>query len=409
MIEIEKLGTNNLRFNHPDDLHLVTGNRFGKLKYIRPLSECVKEFKESNTLKLSSKQTANFQVCAPPQLFVNDRVKKIYQTNDWKAMKTLEDQASDDLDPIFENMKNKGGIYSWIKVQNESGQQYYMSYDTRGNYVWCWTSAKADFDPLNPQFPTSAPVQFGHYSSSTGISSAHSYKIGLAGQNISEVVISSIVATFVAKSIPKGLNFLSNNLGNLITEAAAELGLEFIFTIPSVAISAVCGGLVFALVFVGLKALWGVLNKEFQINVSVYNWDPVNDWQIQAQELSNGEIPGKDPDINNLNILAFTPAGSNVNLPAGIITAEDSVNYAFIVYDNVNPIMQGLSFALKINKNNTSTGFSYAFQCPWVASNAHYIENTAQDPKSFLKIAGSHWVSSTAPLTTTVDGMPISC
>ncbi|KAF2072512.1 hypothetical protein CYY_006179 [Polysphondylium violaceum] len=424
MIEIEKLDNNNLRFNHPDDLRLVTGNGFGKLKYIRPLSECVKEFKESNTSKLSSKQPANFQLCAPPQLLTNDSVKKSYQTNDWKAIKQLEDKANADLNPIMDNMQNHANnLNCWIKVQDDTdpSQFYYMNWDSKGNYVWCWTSAKAAYDPFNPDYPLSAPVQYGQYSNSTQIAGTHSYKLGLAVENITELVISGIVASFVAKSISKGINFLATDLGPLITEAAAEMGLEFIFTIPTFALAAVCGGLVFALVFIGLKALWGFLNKRFQICVSVYNWDKDNDWQIPVQSLSNGEMPGKDKSTNiNLNIPKQSPPGTNPIkngssvLPPDIgsqlmHTVDYTLNYAYLIYDNPSTFMQGLGFALKVTKNNTSTGFSYAFHCPWTASNGHYIENTAQDPKSFLDKAGSHWVSSTAPLTTTVEGMPIRC
>ncbi|KAF2077329.1 hypothetical protein CYY_001332 [Polysphondylium violaceum] len=412
-----------VRINHPDDLCKVTGNGFGKLRYIRPISESVKHHRElfKSTGQFSTTQPASISVAAPPQLLLPKSVLPTYQKNDWKGIYQLQQQANKDLVPIMSNFQNHPDN-SWIEVQDDTdpSQFYYMSWDNQGNYAWCWCSAvKTASDPFNPDIKLNAPTQYGIFSKTTSIAGIHTYNLGLK-EIVPELVAASILSFFINKAIKQGINFVASDLTKMLGDAAAEAGCELVFTISSFVLGAVCSCVVFAIVFIGISYLWNFLNKRFQICVSVYNWDTANDWQLPVQSLSNAVNPGEDQTNNlNINIAKQIPPGSNpfgngVQTPPDIgselmHTVDAAMNYAYIIYVNKSTFMQGLSFALKCTKNNTNTGFSYAFQCPWTASNGHYIENTPQDPNSFLSNARSHWVSSTAALTTTVAGMPIRC
>ncbi|KAF2072556.1 hypothetical protein CYY_006131 [Polysphondylium violaceum] len=396
-----------------------------KFTFVRTLGEELKIQRELNkfTSQLdSNQQQATLSIASPPQLLMTNEVKKIYQSNNWSAIKKLQDQANKDLSAMMSNIQNHP-LNSWFEVQDDTDptQYYYYTFDKiNGSYAWCWCNAvNPAFDPFNPNIKLMAPVQYGVYSTTTSIAGIHSYNLGLATV-LPEVAVASILSLFISKALGKGINFLASDLTKMISDAATEAGCELVFSIASSALGIVCGCVVFAIVFIGISYLWNFFNKRFQIYVSVYNWDPVNDWQIPVQALSNGVNPGQDSNNNiNLQIPKQVPQGSHigksVSLPPDIAselmhTMEAVVNYATIAYENTHTFAQGLSFSFNCSMvKNPNTGFTYAFQCPWVASNAQYIEGTVQDPNSFLSKARSHWVEKTGPLTVNVAGMPVSC
>ncbi|KAF2070678.1 hypothetical protein CYY_008004 [Polysphondylium violaceum] len=413
-----------VRVNHPEDLCKVTGNGFGKLRYIRPISESVKlhtELFQSTGQFSSTPQPASLSVASQPQLLLPTSVKSIFQKNDWKGIQKLQQQTYNDLAPILNNLNNNPD-HAWVHVRDETdpSQQFYMAWDSSGNYVWCWCSAvKTSSDPFNPNIKLIAPTQYGIYSNTTSIAGVVSYNLGFK-EIVPELVAASILSHFICKVINKGLGFDSSDLTKMLDEAAVQAGCELEFTISPDILGAVCSCVMFSIAFIGNNYLFSWFNKKFLICLSVYNWDTTNDWQLPVQSLSNAVNPGEAPTNDlNINIAKQIPPGSNpfgngVEVPSSLEsqlrkTVEAAINYASLFYISKSSYSSGCSFALKCTKNNSSSGFSYAFQCLWVASNGHYIENVAQNPDSFLIKAGSHWVNSTAPLTTTVEGMPIRC
>ncbi|KAF2074984.1 hypothetical protein CYY_003723 [Polysphondylium violaceum] len=413
------------RVNHRDDLIKVNSN----LKFIRSIDESCKFYRslhDSSGLNSQLNQSPggfSLSVSSQPQLLTPNSVKKIYQSNNWKEIKKLQDQSDNDLNAIYTNFRNHPNN-CWNEVEDDTtGEHYFMSWDVKGNYVWTYcASVNTINDPFNPQGKFSGITQYGVFSKTTSICGIHSYNLTTPTLLV-ESVFSLILSNFISKLVKQGINFLSSSLVSLISEAAADAGLDAVFTIASAALGFICSCVVFAIVFIGISYLWNFLNKRFQICVSIYNWDTVNDCLITKQSLSNAINPGQDLSTNlSIKINKQLPAGSTPSIPGFgltlppdigqmlIKTTESVVAYAFIVYENLQTFLQGCSFSFSINfSSKQNSGFTYAFQCPWVASNGHYIENTIQDPSSFLKKARSNWVSSTNALTTNVEYIPINC
>jgi len=424
----ENVGQEKIRFNHPDDLHLVSkSGRFGKLKFIATQEEAMNQHRALYASEFNSKAPAgsNITVASAPRLLINNQVSNTYKTNNWQQIKKLKDQANQDLMPIYTNLQKFADSRAWVGVQEEKadgGEIYYMCYDNRGNYVWsyCPTTIPTS-DPNNPKVSFNAPTQFGQYSYTTSIAGIHSYNINLTTK-LTTSAISLGVGIFAAKILSKGLNFTTADLTTLLTDgfaAVTDINIDIVFGLAAAAAPFVCFAVVFLVVFIGLQYLWGFLNKQFQIEVSVYNWDKNNDWNILVQALSNSINPGQDTTSNiNINIKEpVSPGEINPYGPGGayglppsvgshlLQSTQTAINYAYIVYKNQSTFMQGNSFAFNCVQGKSNKGFTYAFECPWTASNGHYMDGTSQDPNAFLK--KGNWIKNTSPLTVNTAGVSI--
>ena len=51
-----------------------------------------------------------------PRLFCNNRIKQIYQSNNFAEIKKLQQQAQADLQPIYDNLK-RNKYNAWAKVR----------------------------------------------------------------------------------------------------------------------------------------------------------------------------------------------------------------------------------------------------------------------------------------------------
>jgi len=415
---------NGVRVNHPDDFHKIDGQgRFGKLRILCTQKEAVQRHRSLYASSQLDQQSGNYiKAGDQPALLCKSSSVNAYKSNDWGTIKSLQDQANSDLQAIMTNFSNHVDD-SWVQVQDDTDSYiYYMSWDNNGNYAWVFCAAvtPAPFDPNNPDVKLLAPSQFGIFSKTTSICGIHSYNLGLVTM-ISETVASLIVGIFLNKAIKAGINFLAEDLISYVSDAATEAGVELLFSAGGFALGALCSCVVFAIVFIGIAFLWNFLNKQFQICLSVYNWDEKNDWQIPTQALSNGVNPGETQgNTLNINIKKKIPKGTNpfggggVQVPGDIgnqlmHTTEEAMNYAYIVYENKTTFMQGCSFAFKSTCNNDSnTGFTYAMQCPFSANNGQVATNTPQDPNTFLTWAQYNFVATKGPYTVTVNNKPIS-
>ncbi|KAF2070360.1 hypothetical protein CYY_008316 [Polysphondylium violaceum] len=397
-----------IRVNDPQDLTKINKN----LRYVTQLS--------NSTSSQPIKSKASISVASQPRLYVPKDVRSAYLINNWVKLHILQEKASQDLAAVYDHI-TKHQTTAWITVEDmTTNSKFNMIWDSNGNYVWASCRGITYVtDPIDPQVHFVAPVTYGVFSKSTNICGVHAYSLSSATE-ITELVCAGIFSFFVGKLIAKGINFLADDIIAFLADSALELGFELVFS-SVVAVSAVCCVAVFAIVFIGTVFLFNFLNKRFQISVSVYNWDTQVNWQVRNQSLTNAVNPGKPEKLDlNLDINKVSPAGSvvpigNVNIPDAILeqvirTCEDSFSYAFICYENVKTFAQGLSFSFQCTRNyDQKVGFTYAFECPWTASNAQYMEGTVQDPKAFLEKANKNWVKKTGPFTTSVsnDGSTI--
>jgi len=392
-----------VRINDPNDLKSINSN----LVYL---------YKQSNIGTTQSKTNTTLSVASQPQVLVPGDVKDAYVRNDWRAIKNYENKANNDLQPLYNYIKNNGNA-SWVVVQDSYSSYFNMIWDNLGNFIYttCASVNPNNNDPFHPNVPLVAPVYYGIFSKSTSICGIHAYNLGVTTM-ITELAASTILSFFICKLLKKGVNFLAEDLFTMFSEAATEAGLSFLFGAVSLAVTALCAVAVFAIVFIGIMVLFNFLNKRFQISVSVYNWDTSCNWQLRGQALSNAVNPGESGTNDlNLDIVKQVPAGwspvyNNLSIPISLAqvlvrTTQGALNYGYVAYENKKTFTQGCSFSFQCTRNNDpNVGFTYAFQCPWTASNAHYIENGVQDANQFLDKARHNWLHTTGPLTMNVNG-----
>ncbi|KAF2074795.1 hypothetical protein CYY_003898 [Polysphondylium violaceum] len=353
-----------------------------------------------------------------PLLNTTPQNKSYYQTNNFAQIAQLEQKANSDITPIYGNITAQGQA-AWTLVEDpKSGQQYYMSWSQYGS-VWTYTqsitpSTEAQL-AAEPTTTYQAVVQFGTYSQTSSVAGIHSYNLGLTTMVV-ESVVALILAKCMSSFIADGLGFLVSQFAIRLTQAAVELGFEsFSFAVPEFLIGAVAGCLCFAIIFIGIAYLWNWLNRLYTLRVQVFNWDTNYNWQLTSQGFSNAVNPGQDSNQTQLGItLDKMVSAGGVVYPPGFnpVTPLDSVcYYAVIVYENDQTFAEGASFAIQsIRNNDTTQGFTYAFNCPRFADNGQYVVNSVVDPTTFLTTAESKWVSTpqTQTIQVTPDNTPVT-
>ncbi|KAF2071148.1 hypothetical protein CYY_007538 [Polysphondylium violaceum] len=404
--------------NDPTCIPEILG--FKNLRIVETLGEAKRKARIHNDAAginsiLSSKPATAVTLASPPQLITNAATSQIYKSNNWAKIKSLQDQADKDLRSMFTLMKDHPDAAWKRAIDDTTGIELYVTWTPQGSYCWSFCPSVNPGSVNNdPNTKFNANCQYGTFSKSTSICGIHTYNLGLSTLS-TQIDVAGTIAGFVSKVMKKGVNFFAEDLIKMLSESAAEAGLDAVFTIGSAVLGAVCSAAVFIVVFIGIMYFYNFLNKRFQIVVNIYNWDSINDWKIPSQHVSNAINPGKDKDDKiNISIPKLTNA-ANVMLPPdlrdllNITDLETVCSYSTIVYENEKTFAQGCSFAFPVTLgNNGNQGFTYAFECPWVADNGHYIEGTVQDPTSFLTKANSHWVKSTAPLkTTAASNVPV--
>ncbi|KAF2070303.1 hypothetical protein CYY_008383 [Polysphondylium violaceum] len=397
-----------IRVNHPDDLHVLKGLGSGQFKFMGYIGEMSEKARQLNQEMNGATQTpaTPISISQPPQLITTKNVAAAFKNNDWNTIYKLQAQADKDLSPIYKKFEDDPSK-SWVMVRDEAtGMKYHVSYVNTGSYAWTFSSY-VDYgsDPENSHVKFTCSCQYGTYSKNTNIMGIHRYFLGLV-KFASELTVSGFLAHFVNRLLRKGINFLSKDLGSLLTDAAADAGLDALFTIGTYVMPIFVPCAVFVIIFIGISYLWKWLNKRFTIYININNWDKDNDWYIRNQTFSNAFNPGKDNAKSlQIKIPKVLPPGSKVwekfwvpsDISSNLMhTLDTVVSYASLVYENDHHFAQGLSMALTVSLEKTNIGMSFAFQCPWSAKNAQYMEGTIQDPDQFLSKARSHWIESTA-------------
>ncbi|UVL00924.1 hypothetical protein [Pseudomonas sp. B21-048] len=332
----------------------------------------------------SAKQNIEVTADSSPVLLASRSVKEIYQSNNFSQIKDMERKAQNDLQAIYTNV-SQNGTNAWTKVRSQ-GKDFYMSWSDTGS-MWSFTDSITQTAKKNQDGETTyqAKVQIGTYTQTGKIAGIHTYNLTLPTLLV-ESVVALIVAKAVSGIIADGLGFLVANFAMYLTSAAAELGLEsFSFFISEALLATVASCLVFAVVFIGLAYLWDWLNRQYTIRLQIFNWDGDHDWNADGQYMSNAKISG-DNSTFDFNLPKLTKPG-NIVTPPGFqpVEALESVcYYAVIIWQNDSTFMQGCSAALRMQRDGSSDGFMWAFDCPRWSDNQQASTNGTSDPKTYL-------------------------
>ena len=121
-----------------------------------------------------------------PMLFCNNKVKKIYQSNNFAKIKKLEQQAQADLQPIYDNLKRSSDD-AWTKVR-VSGEEFYMVWSDRAS-MWV-RPIDVKYAEDNQKYQMSFEV--GTYSESTSVLGIQTYNFSVS------VVLPAVVLRYAS-------------------------------------------------------------------------------------------------------------------------------------------------------------------------------------------------------------------
>lgn len=353
---------------------------FQDLRIICSASEEMKEHRAKfHTQSMPQSIQCQVTSVSTPKLYMNRRIKHIYQSNDFKEIKRLEKQTRADLQSVYDKIE-KDGAGAWTKVE-KGGKEFYICCSNSG----CIWSCVQNTTGGGNDTKFKAVVQVGTYSQSSCILGVHDYNLSLTGE-IVKTALSLIIAIALSGIVAKGLAFLVSEFAVLACQAAASLGLEaFSCTIAASAVANVAIALVAVIAFIGLSYLWEWLNRRYTICLRIYNWDTAHDWNTTACHLDNAKIAGTEQKSELFSIPRMTDPGSLV-YPPGFkpVEALNAVcSYGIIIWENQKTFLQGCAMAMCMQSSG-GEGFTWGFDCPRMSKNKHKADSLIHNPQKFL-------------------------
>ncbi|KAF2076716.1 hypothetical protein CYY_001973 [Polysphondylium violaceum] len=390
--------------NHPADLPKKN------IKIIGNTSEQIKFYKKlhaSSGLNVSNCDFSAIQTQAVAivgsRLGMPNRVKSIYQNNNFKDIRTLEAKCSDDLSLLYSHSNDPN---YWITVEGDDGVRYTMMWDYKGSFIYSYplsiTPAFNNNDNTDPNAKYIALVQLGVYSSSTGLFGTQTYKLGLT-TSITGVSAATMIALTVGKLMKSSYSYSVDQFPILLTQAANQMNIAAQFYTPKEAEGTLVGHIDFISHFVSYQ-FFSIRNKMSRIQI--FNWDTYSQWTTNTQAIRNAKYPGlEDPSKVYITNTAFT--GSTFypyGYPKPDLTVGCSVyvyyglpsQVALLVERATNPI-EGFTYAFNVHATGPTQNLSGAFIDPKV-----FLENTQTTDWANKQLIVAATTNS-VPVTATID------
>ena len=318
----------------------------------------------------------------PPLLQMSKETADAYRSDDFAKIKALQDAAQKDLSAIYANAASMGEK-AWTKVRSTDGKEFYMSWSETGS-IWSYTLSQEQISGTSANY-----VQIGTYSATASIMGTTVYNI-TTPELLSESVVALMAAKAMGKVIGDGLvDSMETKFVEYLNTAAQEIDLNVIFK----GIGDLTSSLVFVVVFIGLKALWGWLNRSYTIQVQVFNWDSNQKWSSSLQATRNGVVAGDNLGTGKSTYGFILPAMGEAqqaahSVPGGMyVESLDHVcYYATVVWENDKTLMNGCTLATSVTRGNSADiGFSWAFDCPRFSDNKQTAINQVIDPDKYIQ------------------------
>ncbi|KAF2075339.1 hypothetical protein CYY_003368 [Polysphondylium violaceum] len=396
-----------LVFNNPADLPIKN------IKIIGNIGEQINDYKKLHSSPGSNVSHCNFNsiqtqavAYGGPKLGMSNRVKNIYQTNNFNEIKNLENQCSDDLTPIYKGSEN---LKSWVAFMDEDATQFVIRWDNNGSYIYSFplsiTPASSYANNTDPNAKYIALVQFGVYSASTGLCGTHTYKFGLTCA-IPGVSAALMIAITVGKLMNSRFMYLVNEFAILLTQAANQMNIAAEFYTPKEAEGTLAGHIDFICNFIADQFYSTMFNFS---RIQIFNWDTYSQWTINTQAIINASYPAglEDPSKVYITYAAFN---GSAFYPQCLVKPDNTVGYSlYLYYGHGTSITQ---VALQVGRAiNPIEGCTYAFSVPPTGP-VQNLSGAFIDPQVFLQnTKTTDWVrnqltvstTNSVPVTATID------
>ncbi|KAK4152991.1 hypothetical protein C8A00DRAFT_34249 [Chaetomidium leptoderma] len=350
----------------------------------------------------------------PPELH------QAYLSGDYATIQKYTDMTSNDLNPIYQNIAEKAEK-AFFRVTNPSNQTVYwlsIAGPTDKPYGYMWTYCAPVPHGLVGDPVTQPVVQFGSYSANANTLGISNVVWDNSTAQLAAAGIATTVMTVVTKYMKKRIAGLlvPEAVDGAVAEAGAEVVAEGIIssaawasiasTIGGFIVGAVAGAIVYFLVMY----IVNFVHKAYKIAVNIYNWDPKNAYVIESWYSDNAILDGDQA----FNPVVLPHASNTITMPDGMVvpTLDTVYQYAAIVFDNKNQILEGLGVAVQVRFRSSNSGFQLKYLCPRFGDNKIGIHGGLNQSLSDFYANSSTWAgagSYSAQSSIPDLGIPISC
>jgi hypothetical protein len=227
-------------------------------------------------------------------------LKQAYANGDYHTIRDYDDKAANDINPIYQNMREHANG-AFFRLHNESDDRdYYMSIsgprDNPTGYYWVYC----------PDI-TNGKTNATEIAGSIGTYSVNSQTLGISNMvwdnkwaNLTAGTLAAVLVGFTAR-------YVFNRISGMVIEAAAEaaaaatgealiaagiVSSAFWATVAGVAASIIVGALIGAAAYFLIQFIIDFMMKDYWVGVSIYNWDLENTYEVTQYHADNSELSG---------------------------------------------------------------------------------------------------------------------
>ncbi|ODM17023.1 hypothetical protein SI65_07422 [Aspergillus cristatus] len=321
-------------------------------------------------------------------------------------------------DAYYENIKSHGNK-AFVKVKNAAGQEFQIAISgpakkpTGCMFIWDSKSLKQNSASAAAEPQDDVPNNDFYIGTISYQSKILGISKGVWDSKVASIAtgVISAVAALVAGWIAKRLVGLGIKLpaqlaaeevaGMLVADGALEAGAAATFA--TFATGVLVGSAIGIAVFLLSIILLDYLKKNYQVAVTIQNYDTESEYEISDCHTDNGYLDDHSP----------FKAQTLTRPTGGVVNVEDSryIPNGTFIFDNDSTWMQGLGVALTIKRKADSNAFQLKYLCSWWKDNLLGLtDGASESPKDYYN-DDSTWSaagSKKAAITLGKTGIPVT-
>ncbi|TFK61637.1 hypothetical protein BDN72DRAFT_435029 [Pluteus cervinus] len=407
-----KIGTKTgtpFEFNVPADHHVVGFYGRADQDHLRAIGISYSRRLASITPSAEADVATSFAAGAAPkitavepQYYLDAATRQQWANGDMDAINNKRMQASKELQPIYENIKDNGGK-AWVEVES-AGQRYYLSF-TDNATIWAYTAdqkSKAQVDSGDPEPEVKRSiVSIGSYSRGANFLGISSYIWDDLSIEITAVSVALTFATLLRPIVVDGVTWGIEFAATQLAETAASLGFEELaLAVPASVASAgglIITGIIGVALYIAVLFLLDKIFRQYFLTINVFNFDPDHVWKSVNWHSDNADI--SSGEWRTAHIRAFAPAGTSITPPGfdPVKPLDSVVTYLAVVFVNHSTFLEGLGVGLTIGRDDNAEGLALKYVVHRFGDNQIGLQGFSGNAHTFdldSYYKGDGWVTS---------------
>ncbi|KAI5294132.1 hypothetical protein KEM52_004637 [Ascosphaera acerosa] len=342
-----------------------------------------------------------------------DELLRAYRVGDHGVIRQIQQNAADDLHPMYENIK-KHGKDAFVEM-TANGESFMCALSGPASAPTGCMLVWNDKKTVGP-FKTDGEKQNNDFY--IGTISFESKVMGIVKSVWNDLAIKitdGIVATVTAilggwltrrlagAGIQEAAVAAAEETGaSLASEGAIDAAVagEFAAAASTLVVSLAVGAGVFILTMV----LMQFLKKHYEVVVEFQNYDEDSDYVVTDCYLDNGFVSGHVPFHDQK--LTHPQSMKTVSFPGGISAEvkDKLIPNGTFVFENDSQWMQGLGVALTVKREKDGSMFQIKYLCSWAHENNIGIAADGPGSSQFFYGDAATWAASGSYTTATEVG-----